>query len=146
MPDDQVFVSSGGVLMCYLCHLACTNRYYHEARDKTNATDPFVIHRFMVVVNQIGEYKLSMMLPGEAIKFQGLFGPFPIYNEQNYRVVVDPNTGKRRWVESDALVFRLPQAVSPQLGAGVVTTPVRKSISTQFGPDSLSTVSGSSQH
>jgi len=101
---------------CYLCHLYKTNRLYIEARDRAvemSEKDLFCIHSFIVHVNVPGEYKLDKMLPGLVTGKEGLYGPFPAYNRNNYRVVTRSTDGLRQWVESDELVFRLPQVASP---------------------------------
>jgi hypothetical protein len=101
--------------MCYLCHLYTTNVRYIEARDQPDANllPSYCIHAFNVQVNIVGEYRLDRMLPGIMNTFTGIWGPFPIYNVQNYQAVPNgPGDNLKRWVESDTMVFRLSQAVS----------------------------------
>lgn len=103
---------------CYMCHLYKTNQLYVLARDRANELeekDLFCIHSFIVHVNVPGEYKLDKMLPGLVTGKEGLYGPFPAYNRNNYRVINRSVDGLQQWVESDELVFRLPQVASPQM-------------------------------
>lgn len=95
---------------CYLCHLSYTNHLYVESLNRKQDTDRvYQIHFFMVQVDVPGEYRLEKTLIGEK-DVRGLFGPFPIYNVNNYTQTVFPN-GCKGWLESDCMVFRLPQTV-----------------------------------
>lgn len=102
---------------CYLCHLFKTNSLYIESRDRSSELedkDMFCIHSFIVHVNVVGEYRLEHMIPGTITGRNGLFGPFPVYNRNNYTWVKRASDGLRHWVENDALVFRLPQVALDQ--------------------------------
>jgi hypothetical protein len=97
---------------CYLCHLYHTNRLYVESLNRKQDTDRvYQIHFFMVQVDVPGEYRLDRTLIGEK-DVRGLFGPFPVYNVNNYIQITYPN-GCKGWQESDSMVFRLPQTVLP---------------------------------
>lgn len=66
----------------------------------------YQIHYFMVQVDVPGEYRLDRTLDNEK-DVRGLYGPFPIYNVDNYRKV-----NNNEWIESDAMVFRPTQTMS----------------------------------
>ena len=102
---------------CYLCHLFRTNSLYIETRDNSlNTTDGEVyrIHDFIVHVNVVGEYKLEYMLPGPINGKNGLFGPFPAFNQNNYKAITRSDDLKQ-WVENESMVFRLPQVALDQI-------------------------------
>lgn len=67
----------------------------------------YQIHYFMVQVDVPGEYRLDRTLDNEK-DVRGLYGPFPIYNVNNYKKLNNQN----EWIESDAMVFRLTQTMS----------------------------------
>lgn len=93
---------------CFLCHLFHTNRLFLESLNRKQDTDRvYQIHFFMVQVEIPGEYRLDQTLIGDK-DVRGLFGPFPIYNVNNYHPVTFPN-GCKGLEESDKMVFRLPQ-------------------------------------
>jgi ubiquitin len=98
---------------CYLCHLSYTNHLYVESLNRKQDTDRvYQIHYFMVQVDVPGEYRLDKTLIGEK-DVRGLFGPFPVYNVNNYTQIVT-SEGCKGWQESDCMVFRLPQTVPSQ--------------------------------
>ena len=100
----------GGSTWCFLCHLFYTNKLYFQSLNRKNDDHRvFQIHSFMVQVDVEGEYRLDKCLMGDK-DVRGLYGPFPLYNCNNY-VVTDYN-GVKGWAESDTLVFRLSQTVS----------------------------------
>ena len=99
--------------MCYLCHLSYTNGLYWKALSNQKTLEDrelFIIHYFNVYTDRIGEYRLSHTLLGEEEYFQGIFGPFPVWNPDYYAVV--EKGPLKAWREDDRLVFRLPQVVS----------------------------------
>lgn len=71
-----------------------------------------IANRFMVIPNRPGEYPLSMTLTGDKSP-TGIWGPFPIWNNQNYIPVKISGTGMRGFKETDNLVFRAPQRSQP---------------------------------
>lgn len=96
---------------CYLCHLFYTNRLYFESLNRQDdKSSVYQIHSFMVAVDVPGEYRLDMTLTGEK-DVKGVFGPFPLYNCNNYAPTVYPN-GCKGWAESNVMVFRLSQVAS----------------------------------
>lgn len=105
--------------LCFLCHLEKTNALWLDVRDSNFVADDickvYCIQEFMVVVNVHGEYNTKSMIPGKVGRFHGIFAPFPIYNIRNYNVA-EGHDGLNRIVESDDLVFRLPQVESGQIG------------------------------
>jgi hypothetical protein len=66
----------------------------------------YQIHYFMVQVDVPGEYRLDRTLDNEK-DVRGLYGPFPIYNVNNYKKL-----NHNEIIESDAMVFRLTQTMS----------------------------------
>lgn len=102
---------------CYLCHLALTNAMYlamlnRRVRDyppeESDVPDSTcIIHRFVVVVDLVGEYRMKDMLVGDN-QPTGIIGPFPRYNVNNYAPYMD-QLGRCGWREADKLVFRLPE-------------------------------------
>lgn len=100
----------GDSTWCFLCHLYYTNKLYLESLNrKRDNSRIFQIHHFMVQVNVEGEYRLDKTLMGDT-DVRGLFGPFPLYNCNNY-TKVDLNNGCKGWIESDTMVFRLSQTM-----------------------------------
>jgi hypothetical protein len=132
--------------MCYLCHLwtalqDCTEQRDHieqqeqERKDLTSLDTLYddnvvIINRFMVMVDRLGEYDRTKMLSGDQVKL-GIWGPFPLFNRQNYVYTAnyphgpDGPTGLRGFVESDNLLFRLARASSDR------TECSQKTLSTQ---------------
>lgn len=97
--------------MCYLCHLAHTNTLFWNALSNSKTIDErevFCIHRFIVQVNVEGEYRLdkTLMMSDEKPSYVGLFGPFPVFNVNNYKKVQLNNSTLYAWRESDTMVFR----------------------------------------
>jgi hypothetical protein len=93
---------------CFLCHLFETNKLYFESLNrKHDSHNNYQIHYFMVQVDVPGEYRLDRTLDNEK-DVRGLYGPFPIYNVNNYR----KHPSQNEWIESDALVFRPTQTMS----------------------------------
>lgn len=103
--------------LCYLCHLHKVNIDWVKIRDQQEKKDlqkekySYYIHDFVVEFNKEGEYKLEALIPTIKKRYQGIIGPFPLYNEKMYRMV-QRNDGLWTWVESDKLVFRLSQVES----------------------------------
>ena len=111
--------------LCYLCHLWTGLCDAMRQRDKTaerarpdmsDAPDDTVviINRFMVMVDQIGEYDRTKMLVSDKVGL-GIWGPFPLFNEKNY-VAVERKAGvPAHFDETPNLLFRLTPAVSPRI-------------------------------
>jgi len=93
--------------MCYLCHLACTNALFWESLNNKDAENKemYSIHHFIVQVDIEGEYRLDKTLMGRDTTFSGLFGPFPVFNVNNYKKVQMNNSMLYTWRESDSMVF-----------------------------------------
>ena len=96
--------------MCYLCHLAHTNTLFWNALSNSKTIDErevFSIHRFIVQVNVEGEYRLdkTLMMSDKKPSYVGLFGPFPVFNVNNYKKVQLNNSTLYAWRESDTMVF-----------------------------------------
>jgi hypothetical protein len=109
--------------MCYLCHLWFALRDSTAQRESLAARDSvLIINRFMVMVDVVGEYDRTKMLACDKVN-AGLWGPIPLYNENNY-IVADNvrGSGLRGFHESDNLVFRLPR-VSPSRTQATGCTP-----------------------
>jgi hypothetical protein len=105
---------------CFLCHLFETNKLYFESLNRTEnggSSVNYQIHYFMVQVDVPGEYRLDRTLDNEK-DVRGLYGPFPIYNVNNYKKLPNQN----EWIESDALVFRPTQTMSSSLIESCSTT------------------------
>jgi len=99
--------------MCYLCHLWFAMRDSTAQRESLAARESvLIINRFMVMVDVVGEYDRTKMLACDKVN-AGLWGPIPLYNENNY-IVADNvrGSGLRGFHESDNLLFRLTR-VSP---------------------------------
>lgn len=101
--------------LCVLCHLWTTLSDCIQQRDKSNeragilgSNQIYILNRFMVYIDQPGEYRREVMLAGDKIN-AGIWGPFPLFNEGNY--IVKAN-GKIE--ESDNLLFRLARESSIQ--------------------------------
>lgn len=97
--------------LCYLCHLYM---YLLESiAQRSNPRDTvYIVNKFMVIVDEPGEYAKDKMLTDET-GLAGLWGFVPIYNENNY--VLGPlDNGLRTIKETDNLLFRLPRALSQQ--------------------------------
>jgi hypothetical protein len=135
------FKAPGGKLpalvgWCVRCHLAVSNELYlaalnrlNEKRQVDGVPDQQVeqhlhrIHHFAVIVDVIGEYRLSQTICGNP-RIMGIFGFFPTYNVHNYIPVVKTSKSGgvlRGWRESDALVFRQARAVSDLIESSPTT-------------------------
>ena len=114
--------------LCYLCHLwtglcdALRQRDKTAERARPDMTDAppetvVLINRFMVMVDQVGEYDRNKMLVSDKAGL-GIWGPFPLFNEQNYVAVErKAGTGPAHFDESPNLLFRLTPAVSPRIAS-----------------------------
>ena len=109
---------------CYLCHLRIVNDAYwtllnrRKQRDKDTgeqrvADAMVILHRFVVVVDMVGEYRMKDMLVGDS-EPMGIIGPYPRYNVNNYTPYMDQR-GRCAWREADKLVFRLPEQQPDQI-------------------------------
>lgn len=123
---ELVIIMDGSIPeYCYLCHLwltlcrAIDQRDRTEERMRANMVTPatrgddkiMIMNRFMVVVDQPGEYDRTKMLVSDKIN-TGIWGPFPLFNENNY--VLDCRKGSlRSFVETDNLLFRLTRVSQP---------------------------------
>lgn len=98
--------------MCFLCHLwLCLKDSTYQRDRKLQETDKIVIiNRFMVMIDQPGEYDRNKMLMGDKVN-TGLWGPVPLFNECNYIV----HSREGRIEESANLLFRLTRVLSPQI-------------------------------
>lgn len=101
--------------LCVLCHLWLALRDCIDQRDKSNEragefanNQIYILNRFMVYIDQPGEYRREVMLAGDKIN-AGIWGPFPLFNEGNY--IAKANG---RIEESDNLLFRLARESSIQ--------------------------------
>lgn len=98
---------------CIMCQYYQTNQLYamnlsrKKERDQKDLLHP--IHTFMVKVDVEGEYRLDRTLLGD-VDCIGVYGPFPVYNCNNY-VAGETKEGTKCWHESDDMVFRLTRAV-----------------------------------
>ncbi len=93
-----------GSKWCVLCHLCYSNRLYFESLNrKTDDSNVYQIHHFMVQVEIEGEYLMSKTLMGD-VQVRGLFGPYLIYNVGNYAQTTFKN-GCKGWIESPSLVY-----------------------------------------
>lgn len=102
--EERVRVLPPMVNLCYLCHLFFTNFYYWQRLFHGSTEDNItVIHSFSVCFDVPGEYAMRYLLMGDD-KPCGIFGPFPLYNINNYQAHVDAR-GINYWVEADKLVF-----------------------------------------
>ena len=120
--------------LCYLCHLQMTNKAYWLRKSKygqntsTEETSAMIIHRFVVPVNIVGEYKIENMLTGDT-EPMGIIGPFPHYNVNHYIPYVNRD-GLCAWKEDDSLVFQLPeqqqQRINTYSQSGRTTSHVRR--------------------
>lgn len=105
--------------MCYLCHLWVALRDSTYQRDK-KSDKVVLINRFMVIIDQIGEYDRSKMLMSDKVN-SGIWGPFPLFNESNY--IVDLKNS--RIEESANLLFRLTRALLPPIDVTQQKTSIR---------------------
>jgi hypothetical protein len=97
-----------------------------------------LINSFMVMVDQVGEYDDDKMLVSDKPGL-GVWGPFPLFNEQNY-VAVERKAGvPAHFDESPNLLFRLTPAASVQTGSLSQSTST-PSVPTR-GPPTSGTVS-----
>jgi hypothetical protein len=69
-----------------------------------------IINRFMVMIDQAGEYDRTKMLVSEKVN-TGLWGPIPLFNECNYIV----HSREQRIEESANLLFRLTRVSLPPI-------------------------------
>lgn len=104
--DTDVSVHAG---WCVFCHFYETNKKYAENLSRKKDKDPMdlihPIHVFIVQVDVDGEYRLDKTLMGD-VDCIGVYGPFPVYNRNNY-VQAELPSGLKCWKESDEMVFRL---------------------------------------
>ena len=99
--------------MCYLCHLWLALRNSTYQRDKkVDKEKVVIINRFMVIIDQPGEYDRTKMLVSEKVN-TGLWGPIPLFNEENYIVL----SREQRIEESANLLFRLTRVSLPPIDA-----------------------------
>jgi len=108
--------------MCYLCHLWIALRDSTYQRDK-KADKVVLINRFMVMIDQIGEYDRTKMLMSDKVN-SGIWGPFPLFNESNY--IVDSKNS--RIEESANLLFRLTRALLPPIDVTQQKTSIRSNL------------------
>ncbi len=116
--------------VCYLCHLWMALCLSIDQRDKLDERarrdmpnvdtaadddDVQIINEFMVIVDVEGEYDGNYMLTSDKIG-AGIWGCFPLYNEDNY-IVPKPTSRAipRHIIEKDGLVFRLTPASQEQI-------------------------------
>jgi hypothetical protein len=110
--------------LCYLCHLwtglcdAMRQRDKTAERSRPDMADApedtvVIINRFMVMVDQIGEYDRTKMLVSDKVGL-GIWGPFPLFNEKNYVAVERVAGVAAHFDETTNLLFRLTPAVSPR--------------------------------
>lgn len=93
--------------MCYLCHLWTYLKDSIHQRDK-KGDKVVLINRFMVIIDQPGEYDRNKMLMSDKVR-AGLWGPVPLYNQNNYIV----HAKEQRIEESANLLFRPTRALLP---------------------------------
>jgi hypothetical protein len=107
--------------VCVLCHVwfanqaAWAQRSAHEAAmrndltgvDADAARDLRRVHNsFMVVVDVVGEYDSNWMWTSDNMAADGMWGPFPLFHEQNYHPITLGNTGLRGFAEDSRLLFQ----------------------------------------
>lgn len=147
--------------MCYLCHLWTALRDCTEQRDRiklreeeqkdlTQIYEPaasieddkvVIINRFMVVIDQLGEYDHTKMLSGDQVNL-GIWGPFPLFNRQNY-VYTDnyPHgqvSGLRGFLESDNLLFRPARVLSHRMSSSQRTFSIQSTHTRNVSQSTLS--------
>ena len=146
MPDRlgrPTFSEDNAPGWCFICHLYYTNNLYWKRLQKienrrselcrelgketlTEDEEPLgeafipVTHMFIVMVDHVGEYKLSKTLMGDTIPM-GIYGPFPYFTVDNYTVYTLPD-GRKALAESDTMVFRQSQTASQMIGASPLPT------------------------
>lgn len=111
--------------MCYLCHLwmylgDCTNqrdkadeRLRKDMADEGDDDTVVIVNKFMVMVDEPGEYDSSKMLAADKVS-AGIWGPVPLFNENNY-MHKTMEGGLRCVVESDNLLFRPTRVLLPRI-------------------------------
>ena len=85
--------------LCYFCHMRLVLDDCNHQRSKATL-EVVIINRFMVVVDEYGEYDREAMLTADKVAL-GIWGPFPLFNEINYLAKAG------HFVEKDELLFRL---------------------------------------
>ncbi len=86
---------------CYICNLSHTNRLYFESLNrKTDEIIGSPIHKFTILTDVIGEFRLDACLNGDK-NVRGLFGTFLLYSKYNYHIL----DGGKKWVEADRVCF-----------------------------------------
>jgi len=107
--------------LCYMCHVWLTTEAALAQRNKagTQSSDEMLIifNRFMVMVDQVGEYSRHATLASADVAM-GIWGPFPRWSERNYRAV-RLSCGLRGFEESEEMLFRPAREPSGQSVGGV---------------------------
>jgi len=127
--------------ICYLCHLWMGMCEAFRQRDKTaerarpDLKDPpddnvVLINRFMVMVDQIGEYDRNKMLVSDKVGL-GIWGPFPLFNEKDYMAVARKPGMPAHFVESSNLLFRLSPASSLPIESSSQSTQKRSGLTAE---------------
>jgi hypothetical protein len=108
---------------CYLCHIWMTNgacldqkERLQRAPDLTTVAPkvPVINNRFMVMIDKEGEYDRHAMISDDGTS-RGIWGPFPLWNQNNY---VLRGTA---WEERDSMVFRLAPVSSQPIASQPTT-------------------------
>lgn len=118
----ELILPRSNTAICYLCHLWIGLCEAMRQRDKTaerarpDMTDPpatkvTLINSFMVMVGQLGEYDPEKMLTSDKVGL-GIWGPFPLFNENNYIAVARKPDAPAHFDETPNLLFRLTPALS----------------------------------
>lgn len=113
--------------MCVLCHIWFGNIDYIRQKDKArernthdHTTPPAdlvtICNRFMVKIDQPGEYDSRKIITCDRNAL-GIWGPFPVFNENNY-IPCRVGVRLRGIKETDNLLFRLPRAASTLTSSG----------------------------
>jgi len=105
--------------LCYMCHIWLTTEAALDQRNKMaapTADDMLIIfNHFMVMIDQVGEYSRHATLCSADVSI-GIWGPFPRWNERNYRAG-RLSCGLLGFEESEEMLFRearKPSSLSEQ--------------------------------
>lgn len=118
--------------LCYMCHIWLTTEAALDQRNKMavpTADDMLVIfNHFMVMIDQPGEYSRHATLCSADVSI-GIWGPFPRWNERNYRAG-RLSCGLLGFEESEEMLFRearkpssLSEQPAPALGRSTRSDP-----------------------
>jgi len=130
--------------LCYMCHVWLTTEAALAQRNKAGVQSSeemlIIFNRFMVSVDQVGEYSRHATLASADVAM-GIWGPFPRWSERNYRAV-RLSCGLRGFEESEEMLFRPAREPSGQ-SVGVVA---KATHSTRSGLIAASQTANSMRH